>query len=350
MGDSVSFDPEDYDPTTGSGLINLGGGISSAGATAILDALGGPTLDEGLTGLDDSLQQGWKDLSGQTAADAAKKAAATQAQAQQNALEYLMQTEAMPQAFREGALSQLGAYYGIGLDPILDEAGNPTGQYNYTSIEATRPTQEQQLAQAKDSALYQSILGGREAGEEALARRATAAGGGLRGGATTSSLINYGTALQNEALLQSFNQQQQQEQQRLSGLGSLAMLPSQSSNIANMTAGIGQTQAMGITGAAQAQQQAIGNLLGLGGMLGAAAVSDERLKDDITQIGKTEHPYIDRYEWKWGEKAKEMGKTGKERGFIAQEVEQVWPDLVVTGEDGYKRINKAAIEMRLKEI
>jgi len=301
-------------------------------------------------GLEDAGTQLYGGLTGETASEAAKDAAGISAEAQRGALDYLMQTEAMPQAFREGALSQLGAYYGIGLTPQLDAAGNPTGQYDFSQIDPTRPTQEQQIAQAKDSALYQSILGGREAGEESLARRATASGGGLRGGATTSSLINYNTQLQNEALMQSFGQQQQQEQQRLAGLGSLASLPSMVPQIAQAQAGIGATQAQGITAGAQAEQQAMGNLLGLGGMLGAAAISDKRLKENINLIKHTSHPFIPYYEWEWNGEAERLGKSGKERGYLAQDVEQVWPDLVVTGEDGYKRIHKELVEQRLEEI
>lgn len=39
-----------------------------------------------------------------------------------------------------------------------------------------------------------------------------------------------------------------------------------------------------------------------------------------------------------------------EDGFLAQEVEKVWPDLVIEGDDGYKRILKTEIENRLKEL
>jgi len=286
----------------------------------------------------DAIGRGVDDkLLGGDAADAAKAAAATQAEAQQAALDYLKETEALPQAFREGALTQLGAYYGIGIDP---ETGG------FTQIEATRPSQEQLLSQAQSSPLYDAIMGGREAGEEALARRA-AAGSGLRGGATTSNLIGYNTDLQNQATLQAFNQQQQQQQQRLAGLGQLSRLPSMAPQIAQGTANIGQTLAQGQIGAANAQQQAIGTLLGIGGQFGASAISDKRLKTDIEQIGKTTHPSIFKYQWNW---LPESGKEGAETGYIAQEVETVYPDLVITGDDGYKRILKEEIEKRLGEI
>lgn len=303
------------DPTTSDGLTNLAtGGLAGA-------------FEE----IDDTLLGG-------DAEDAAKKAAAEQAAYQQQALDYLKETEALPQAFREGALTQLGAYYGIGMDP---ETGG------FTQIEATRPSQEQMIEQAKGSPLYDAIMGTREMGEEALARRQAATGGGLRGGSTTSSLINYNQNLGNQALLESYNQQQQQQQQQLAGLGQLSNLPSMAPQIAQTTAGIGQTLAQGQIAGANARQQAYGSILGAATQLGAAYISDERLKDDIAKIKVTPHPYIYEYEWSW---KPESGKEGKDRGFIAQEVEQVWPDLVIHGDDGYKRILKDKIEKRLEDM
>jgi len=316
------------DPTTDEGLTNLATGGSygiAKDASSTLDDLGRKFDDKVLGG---------------DAADAAEAAAATQAEAQQAALDYLKETEALPQAFREGALTQLGAYYGIGIDP---ETGG------FTQIEATGPSQEQMLSDAQSSPLYDAIMGGREAGEEARARRA-AAGSGLRGGATTSTLIDYNTDLKNQATLQAFNQQQQQQQQRLAGLGQLSQLPSMAPQIAQGTANIGQTLAQGQIAGANAQQQAYGNVLGGATTLAAAAISDERLKEDIAKIKVTPHPYIYEYEWNWNPKAEAMGKQGKERGFIAQEVEQVWPDLVIHGDDGYKRILKDKIEKRLEDM
>lgn len=310
------------------------GNAATTWSTGGLDLLGGG----GVAGIGNL----FGGITGQNAADSAEKAARIQAAAQREALEYLKETEAIPQAFREGALTNIGAYYGIGIDPETGE---------FMQIDATMPTQQQQIDQAMASPLYSSIMSGREAGEEALARRG-AMGSGLRGGATTSSLINYNTDLQNEALMSSFQDQRNQEAQRLSGLGSLAQIPSNVNAIANTQMGIGQTQAQGVTAAAQARQDAMGNLFGLGGQLGSAAlmapvVSDVRLKDDIVRISETSHPYIDKYEWEW---RKESGKKGREKGFLAQEIESVWPEFVVTGADGYKRIMKDKIEQRLEDL
>ncbi len=48
------------------------------------------------------------------AAKASERAAETQAEGQEQALEYLKETEALPQYYREQALTQLGGLYGLG--------------------------------------------------------------------------------------------------------------------------------------------------------------------------------------------------------------------------------------------
>ena len=72
-----------------------------------------------------------------------------------------------------------------------------------------------------------------------------------------------------------------------------------------------------------------------------------RLKDDIETIGDTSHPDISRYAWNWRPEAE---KSGPDSGFIAQEIESVWPELVVVGDDGYKRIMKPEVEKRLEKL
>lgn len=178
---------------------------------------------------------------GDDPSDAAAYAADVQAQSQMEALEYLKQTEAIPQQFREGALTQLGGLYGL---------------------EGGAGDQQALIDRARTSPLYQSIMGGQQAGEQAIMRQAGATGG-LRSGNVQGAMYDYNTQLQNQALLESYNQQ-------LSGLTGMAQLPSMAPQIASGMAGIGQTQAQGITASAQAQQasqqQGWGNVLGLAGL------------------------------------------------------------------------------------
>lgn len=247
------------------------------------------------------------------AADATRQAAATQAQAQMAALEYLKETEALPQQIREQALTQLQGAYGLG-DP---------------------GAQQQMIAQAQQSPLYGAIMGTQQAGEEAILRQAGATGG-LRSGNVQQALADNAQQLQQQALLQSYGQQ-------LQGLQGLAQLPSQSQQIAGMMGDIGRTQAQGISGAAQAQlagEQAqtntvIGGLAGLGQLF-----SDSRLKKNIKKIGQMAG--FNLYEWDWNDLAADVGLSGSSQGFIAQEVQKVRPDAI--GErEGYLTVNYGAL-------
>lgn len=174
------------------------------------------------------------------AAKASKSAADTSAAAQMAQLEYLKEREAIPQQFREEALTRLGGLAGL---------------------EGGEGTQQQLIDQAKASPFYQEMLGGRQAGEEAILRQAGATGG-LRSGNVQDALARFSGDLQNRALLESYNQQ-------LAGLQGLASIPSNANQIGNVMAGIGQTQASGQIAAAQAQQQGFQNVSNIaGGALG----------------------------------------------------------------------------------
>jgi len=178
---------------------------------------------------------------GDDAADATRDAANTSVAAQQEALAYLKEREAIPQQFREGALTQLG-----GLAGITGGSGS----------------QQTLIDKAKASPLYASIMSGKNEGESSILRNA-AATGGLRSGNVKGAMYNYNTDLSTQALLESYNQE-------LSNLKGLAGLSNNTDNIASTMAGIGNTQAQGITAAAQAQQQGnqntVGSLLGIAGL------------------------------------------------------------------------------------
>ena len=85
-----------------------------------------------------------------------------------------------------------------------------------------------------------------------------------------------------------------------------------------------------------------GSLIGAGATIGAAMISDARLKDNITPIGHYDGFVI--YKWKWNDKAKEIGADALPNiGFIAQEVMEIMPDAVMVGSDGYYRVNYSMI-------
>jgi hypothetical protein len=217
-----------------------------------------------------------------TQAEAGMRGAEISAQSQREALQYLKQREAIPQQLREQALQRLGGIYGIQgktIPPITytpSTGGMFSGLRDIAGRKGEVPTQEepfgqqQLIQQAMESPLYGAMIGGRKAGEEAIGRHASMTGG-LRSGNIQDAFYDYDTQLQNQALLQSYNEQ-------LQGLRGLAGLPSYAPQIASGMAGVGQTLGQGVSGAGQtiaqgqvaagqAQQQGlqgISNIIGSG--------------------------------------------------------------------------------------
>jgi hypothetical protein len=103
--------------------------------------------------------------------------------------------------------------------------------------------------------------------------------------------------------------------------------------------------AMGGFNAQQAAQANLNSgLMGLGGTLGAAALmapaSDIRMKENIEHIGWLPNGLpVYTYEYKPEFRDDPFAGHGKHIGVMAQEVEQVMPEAVVTREDGYKMVN-----------
>lgn len=172
----------------------------------------------------------WEDITGESAARAATGAAGTAASYQQQALDYLKQMGAMPIA----AQQQLGQVYGV------------TG---------TPEEQTAAIGGLRQSPLYQAIMGGREAGEEAIMRQAGATGG-LRSGNIQDALARYSGDLERQALLTG-----------LQGVQGLAGMGTYTPQIAAGMTGLGSTLAAGQTAAAQAEQIGTGQMLGLGGTI-----------------------------------------------------------------------------------
>jgi len=85
-----------------------------------------------------------------------------------------------------------------------------------------------------------------------------------------------------------------------------------------------------------------GNLLAGAGAFGTGFPnlfgSDVRLKENIVSAGKISD--VNFYRWNWNDKAKEIGVDKHPTfGVMAQELEKSYPEYVVTGEDGYRRVN-----------
>jgi hypothetical protein len=198
-----------------------------------------------------------------TMADTSLQSAEIAAQSQREALEYLKQVNALPTQYRDQALAGLSSYY--------QTPGAPK-------------TQQQLIDEAKNSPLYAAIQGTKQGAVDEMARYASATGG-LRSGNAQVAFAREGQRVDQNALLQSYNQAQSDDRYNsavnLSGLSGLAGIDNGSGQIASLMAGIGQTQAQGLYGAGQAQSQgmiaagqarqqgtqnAFGNLLGMGGI------------------------------------------------------------------------------------
>lgn len=83
--------------------------------------------------------------------------------------------------------------------------------------------------------------------------------------------------------------------------------------------------------------------------LAGVCVSDERLKNDIVPLENSLEKILELrpVRYSWDDNYHEIHKKeGEEIGLIAQEVEEVFPDMVVEKEDGFKRV-KYDISMRL---
>lgn len=241
----------------------------------------------------------------------AKQAAEIQAQSQKEALDYLKQTERLPQALREGALTGIGSEYGL----TLDQSGNIISDGSSISD------------RAMESPFYQNAV---KLGEESVLRNASATGG-LRSGSTSENLAQ---ANQNAFMASYANQ--------LSGLQGLAQLPSNANNIAAQMSGVGQTLGQGIIGGAQSaaaqSQNNINNAMGAGALAlqGYETFSDERLKEEIVLIGRRNGHNV--YKWLWNGAAAALGLFGRSAGVIAQEVEKSRPDAI-TEREGFKCVN-----------
>lgn len=83
----------------------------------------------------------------------------------------------------------------------------------------------------------------------------------------------------------------------------------------------------------------IGQAVGILGTL--SGMSDSRLKENVTLIGKEEGYNV--YTWEWNDKAKELGINDPTVGVMAQEVLETNPDAVSVNENGYYQVNYGAL-------
>jgi len=240
--------------------------------------------------------------SGKDAAAATERGAEITAEGQREQLDYLKEVEALPLSIRNQFMPQLADIYSGG-------AG-----------------QQQIIDQAKNSPLYASIMGGQKVGEDAILRNASMTGG-LRSGNANAALTDYGSQLENEALMTAYNEQ-------LNGIKGLAGVNLNTTNIGSAIAAPSATQGQGIVAGGQAIQNANQNLTNLafgGGML---AMSDIRLKDNIKHVGERNgHQW---FSWTW--KDNDLGLKGESEGVMAHLIYETNPEAIGTY-DGHLVVN-----------
>ena len=96
--------------------------------------------------------------------------------------------------------------------------------------------------------------------------------------------------------------------------------------------------------------EGVGRALGGAGsaMAGLDAISDRRLKENITQIGRENGFNI--YSWNWNKKGIELGADKYPTiGVIAQEVQETRPDAVIT-ENGYLKVDYGKLDIQVSRL
>lgn len=161
-----------------------------------------------------------------------------------------------------------------------------------------------------------------------------AARGKVGSGGTNDDLQRNLLLLGNQFAQQDISNLQNQVNTGLNAATQTGAFGQQSSAAAGGILGnIANAQAAGAVGAANAQQQATSNILGIG----ALAFSDIRLKENIRFSHKENG--IRMYNWDWKKSAQSIVGNQKTTGPIAQELKKTHPDLVVTDpETGYYKV------------
>lgn len=272
-------------------------------------------------------------IAGNKAAKGAKQAANIQAQAGQRAIDILRE--------------DLAPFTGVGT-----EAANLLLQ-SVLQPEGVQTTAQDVLSDPFFSALAQEQERG------TLAQRAAL---GLAGSGGTQDILQRNLLQLGEGFRQQRQNEALQRQQarfnqlfNIAGMGQ-ASAAQQAQQAAGITTDIGTAQSAVPLVKAQGQSQLIGNLANLGGlglgvgagmfggdggnMLGAggstlpggmAGFSDSRLKNNIVKVDSDEFGNI--YEFSYN------GVTGRYRGRIAQELQQIKPDAVSEHESGYLQVS-----------
>jgi len=247
------------------------------------------------------------------------------------------------------ALGQVQNTMGQAFNPNLPSTGmNPGQSYQDAYMQRLAP----QLAQSRESntaqLANQGIAPGTQAYENAMRQQAMKENDLLLGATTqgfgvgqqanqqayNQALTNYNLPLNTLSALRTGAQVQNP-----SFVNSAQQATTSGADLLGASQ-MGYNAQMGNFNAQQAAQQGMNSgLMSLGGTLGAAAImSDIRTKEHIKQVGFLPNG-LSVYEYEYKPKWKDKAGHGKFIGVMAQEVEQVMPEAVITRPDGYKMVN-----------
>ena len=223
---------------------------------------------------------------------------------------------------------------------------DPSQSYQDAYMQRLQP----QIQQGREALSTQLANSGIPVGSEAYKRAMMTQGqkeNDLLAAATTQ-----GFGVGQQARQQGFNELAYQRNEPINTLnavrsgaqvqGPTFVNPAQQANTAGADI-LGATQ-MGYNaqmGAANAQNAANNAMTsGLFSLGGAALMSDIRTKENIEPIGIAQNGLtVYRYEYKPEFKDHELAGSGVHYGYMAQEVEQVYPYAVKTLDDGYKVVD-----------
>lgn len=230
-----------------------------------------------LQGLGSGISNVWKGITGQSSADAANQGSAVQSKYGWDAFNLL-----------RGDIAPLRESLSTSLPLLQNFITNPG------SI-----MEDPMLKGAVDKASQDTLA-------------AQAAVGRVGAGDTRSALFSSIFPM-----IQNFRNQRFNELFNFTNLGANATTMGGQQG-ANLLTQIGNSQAAGLMGAANAQQQGIGNLLGIGA-LASGILSDRRFKKNIKKIGKIDK--INIYEFQYDIEEDHE----KQIGFMAQEIAEHYP-------------------------
>jgi hypothetical protein len=244
------------------------------------------------------------------------------------------------------ALGRVQSTMGQEFNPNLPSTGfNPGQSYQEAYMQRLAPQIEQNREAMQARLANQGIAPGTQAYDNAMRQQAQRENDLLLGATT------QGFGVGSQANQQAFNQEMTKYNMPLNTLsalrsGSQVQNPSFVNSAQQATTGgadilgaaqMGYNAQMGDFNAKQAAQQSFNQ--GLMGLAGAGIMaSDIRMKENIIPMGSLPNglPF---YQFEYKPEFKDIAGHGQFVGVMAQDVEMVRPEAVLTTSDGYKMVN-----------